>query len=225
MTLFAPLQLRELQFKNRVAVSPMCEYSAKDGHPGRWHLVHLGSRAVGGAALVMTEATAVQAIGRISPWDSGLWSAEHGRAFSRITKFIREQGAVPAIQLAHAGRKASTNRPWLGGKPLSASEGGWQTLAPSAIPFDTGAPAPQEMTTADIDILVSRFIASAKWSLDAGFQDYIDFHLKTVSCSFCQANLADLQALHHEPAPKAQARRRRFFESSAGLLQAVERRK
>jgi len=104
MTLFAPLQLRELQLKNRVAVSPMCEYSAKDGHPGRWHLVHLGSRAVGGAALVMTEATAVQSIGRISPWDTGIYLDAHVESWKAIADFVREQGAIPGMQLAHAGR-------------------------------------------------------------------------------------------------------------------------
>src|SRR5215213_2781270 len=109
--LFSPLRLRDVTFKNRVFVSPMCQYSAVDGLPTDWHLVHLGSRAVGGAGLVMVEATAVSPEGRISPWDSGIWSDGHARAFARITKFIAEQGATPAIQLAHAGRKASTDRP------------------------------------------------------------------------------------------------------------------
>lgn len=168
--LFTPLQLRELSFRNRIFVSPMCQYSSDDGLPTDWHMVHLGSRAVGGAGLVMVEATSVSAVGRISPWDSGMWSADHSRAFSRITRFIREHGAAPAVQLAHAGRKASTDRPWTGGKPLDLSHGGWQPLAPSAIPFDVGHPMPREMTLADIRAVVEQFSASAKWSLDAGFE-------------------------------------------------------
>src|SRR3984885_10713893 len=107
--LFDPIKFRDIQTRNRIFVSPMCQYSSEDGMPTDWHLVHLGSRAVGGAALVMVEATAVSTEGRISPWDSGIWSAEHGQAFSRVTRFIRENGAVPAVQLAHAGRKASTD--------------------------------------------------------------------------------------------------------------------
>ena len=110
--LFSPLRLRSLEFKNRIFVSPMCQYSSNDGMPTDWHLVHLGSRAVGGAALVMVEATAVSPEGRISPWDSGIWSNDHAQAFKRITAFIKAQSAVPGIQLAHAGRKASTDVPW-----------------------------------------------------------------------------------------------------------------
>src|SRR6476660_9551220 len=138
--LFSPLVCRDVTFRNRIFVSPMCQYSSADGMPNDWHLVHLGSRAVGGAALVMVEATAVSPEGRISPWDSGIWSDGHARAFQRITRFIREQGAVPAIQLAHAGRKASTDAPWRGGKPLQISQAGWQPIAPSPIPFDAGYP-------------------------------------------------------------------------------------
>src|SRR5437868_505336 len=122
--LFSPLTLRELTFRNRIFVSPMCQYSSEEGMPTDWHLVHLGSRAVGGAALVMVEATGVSPEGRISPWDSGIWSAGHGRAFEKITRFISENGATPAVQLAHAGRKASTDRPWLGGKPVELQRGG-----------------------------------------------------------------------------------------------------
>src|SRR5213075_425607 len=109
-----PLALRSVTLENRIVVSPMCQYSSDDGMPTDWHLVHLGSRAVGGAALVMVEATAVSPEGRISPWDSGIWSDDHARPFRRITRFVREQGAVPAVQLAHAGRKASTDAPWRG---------------------------------------------------------------------------------------------------------------
>src|SRR5947199_1680111 len=120
--LFTPLRLRELEFRNRIFVSPMCQYSARDGHPSEWHLVHLGSRAVGGAAMVMVEATAVSPEGRISPADSGIWTDAHAGAFQRITRFIREQGSVPAVQLAHAGRKASTAAPWDGHDGLSVEQ-------------------------------------------------------------------------------------------------------
>ncbi len=167
--LFSPFKLRDLTIRNRVFVSPMCQYSSENGLPTDWHLVHLGSRAVGGAGLVMVEATAVAPEGRISPWDSGLWSAEHAQAFKRITRFIADQGATPAIQLAHAGRKASTDAPWRGGGPLTPEQGGWTTLGPSAIPFND-FPPPREMTHADIDAVVQQFEAAARWSLDAGFQ-------------------------------------------------------
>ena len=122
--LFSPLKIRKIEFKNRIFVSPMCQYSSKDGFPNDWHLVHLGARAVGGAALVMVEATAVSPEGRISPWDSGIWSDEHGEAFKRIAAFIAAQGAAPGIQLAHAGRKASTDAPWRGGRPIPEQENG-----------------------------------------------------------------------------------------------------
>src|SRR5713226_8737343 len=121
--LFSPLRLRDIELKNRIVVSPMCEYSAVDGHPQPWHLVHLGSRAVGGAGLVFTEAAAVEARGRISPQDLGIYRDEHIEMLQRITRFLHEQGAAAGIQLAHAGRKASTARPWEGGKPLSLQEG------------------------------------------------------------------------------------------------------
>lgn len=149
--LFTPLRLRELEFRNRIFVSPMCQYSAVEGVPNEWHFVHLGSRAVGGAALVMVEATAVTAEGRISPYDTGLWSDAQRDAFAPIVRFIKEQGAVPAVQLAHAGRKASTDKPWLGGGPLSPEQGGWQPIAPSAVPFSPKHPVPREMTKADIE--------------------------------------------------------------------------
>src|SRR5512143_2281452 len=133
--LFSPLQIRSLSFRNRIFVSPMCQYSSREGVPTDWHLVHLGSRAVGGASLVMVEATAVSPEGRISPDDSGIWSDRHTEAFLPITRFIREQGAVPGIQLAHAGRKASTDLPWRGGAPLGPEMRGWQPFAPSPVPF------------------------------------------------------------------------------------------
>src|SRR5205085_9378647 len=121
-SLFQEFRLKDVVLRNRIAVSPMCQYSSDNGFPNDWHLVHLGSRAVGGAALVMVEATAVSPEGRISPWDSGLWSPQHGRAFQRITRFIKENAASPGVQLAHAGRKASTDRPWRGGGPVPIQE-------------------------------------------------------------------------------------------------------
>jgi 2,4-dienoyl-CoA reductase-like NADH-dependent reductase (Old Yellow Enzyme family) len=174
--LFSPLTLRDVTFKNRIFVSPMCQYSSEDGFPTDWHLVHLGSRAVGGAALVMVEATAVSPVGRITPADSGLWSPAHASAFQRITKFIKENNSVPGVQLAHAGRKASTDAPWRGGRPLSAGQQDWQPLAPSPIPFDTGYPVPREMTQADIEQLVADFAASTRLAIDAGFE-VIELHM------------------------------------------------
>ncbi len=154
----------------------MCQYSSDDGMPTDWHLVHLGTRAVGGAAMVMVEATAVSPEGRISPWDSGMWSAEHGIAFQRMTQFITGNNALPGVQLAHAGRKASTDRPWLGGKPIASENGGWQSVAPSAVPFDAGYPAPREMTAADIEMVENQFVSAARWSLQAGFQ-VVEIHM------------------------------------------------
>jgi 2,4-dienoyl-CoA reductase-like NADH-dependent reductase (Old Yellow Enzyme family) len=170
-SLFSPLRLRDVDFKNRIFVSPMCQYSSHDGMPTDWHLVHLGSRAVGGAAMVMVEATAVSPEGRISPWDSGLWSDEHAAAFRRITRFVREQGAVPAIQLAHAGRKASTEVPWRGGQVIAPDqENGWLPVAPSAIPFRSGETVPHALTVAEIDGVVDDFAAAARRAADAGFE-------------------------------------------------------
>ena len=174
--LFSPFRLRGMEFKNRVFVSPMCQYSSEDGMPTDWHLVHLGSRAVGGASLVMVEATAVSPQGRISPCDSGIWSEKHAEAFKRITAFIQAQGAIPGIQLAHVGRKASTAVPWHGDKPLSAQEGGWQPLAPSPIPFAEDFHVPQEMTKENLTEVVSQFAAAARRSLEAGFR-VIEIHM------------------------------------------------
>ncbi len=148
----------------------MCQYSAKEGIPNDWHLVHLGSRAVGGAALVMTEATAVSPEGRISPADTGIWSDEHARAFKRIAEFIKSQGAAAGIQLAHAGRKASTKIAWEGDGEVSAANGGWQTIAPSAVKFSDNYPLPREMNRADIRLVVDQFREAARQSLLAGFQ-------------------------------------------------------
>jgi 2,4-dienoyl-CoA reductase-like NADH-dependent reductase (Old Yellow Enzyme family) len=174
--LFSPFQLREIAFRNRIFVSPMCQYSSDDGMPNDWHLVHLGSRAVGGAACVIVEATAVSPEGRISPVDSGIWSDAHAAAFGRITTFMKQHGAVPGVQLAHAGRKASTDAPWRGGKPVPPSAGGWQPIAPSPIPFNDGYPTPREMTRADIDAVTGQFVAATKRSVDAGF-DLIELHM------------------------------------------------
>src|ERR1700678_3696020 len=133
--LFDELRIRELTLRNRIVVSPMCQYSSEDGFATDWHLVHLGSRAVGGASLVFTEATAVSAEGRISPQDLGIYKDDHIEQLSRIPRFLREQGSIPGIQLAHAGRKASTRVPWAPGPFFTAAEGGWQPVAPSAITF------------------------------------------------------------------------------------------
>jgi 2,4-dienoyl-CoA reductase-like NADH-dependent reductase (Old Yellow Enzyme family) len=173
--LFKPLRLRGVTFKHRIFVSPMCQYSSEDGLPTDWHFVHLGSRAVGGAALVMVEATAVCPEGRISPTDSGLWSPAHAAAFARITAFVRAQGAVPGIQLAHAGRKASTAAPWLGTGRLTPAEGGWETLAPSAVAFADNYPTPHAMSLREIDTVVAQFEEAARLSLAAGF-DVVELH-------------------------------------------------
>jgi 2,4-dienoyl-CoA reductase-like NADH-dependent reductase (Old Yellow Enzyme family) len=170
MKLFTPLRIRELEFKNRIVVSPMCEYSAKEGHPQTWHLVHLGSRAVGGAALVFTEATAVEARGRISPGDTGIYSDEHIASWKPIAEFIGASGAVPGMQLAHAGRKASMAVPWLGGKMIPISEGGWETVGPSAVPFDASYSTPHALTLKEIDEVVTAFARGAERALAAGFQ-------------------------------------------------------
>jgi 2,4-dienoyl-CoA reductase-like NADH-dependent reductase (Old Yellow Enzyme family) len=174
--LFSQLRLRELTISNRVFVSPMCQYSSDNGLPTDWHMVHLGSRAVGGAGLVMVEATAVSPEGRISPSDSGIWSDDHARAFAPIVRFIESQGAVPAIQLAHAGRKASTMAPWKGRSEVPVSAGGWQTIAPSAIPFNDVYPKPRAMTIGDIELVVAQFVAATQRSLDAGFR-VIELHM------------------------------------------------
>ena len=142
MKLFTPLRIREIELKNRIVVSPMCEYSAKDGHPQPWHMVHLGSRAVGGAALVMTEASAVEARGRISAADAGIYDDTHIESWRPITEFVKSQGALVGMQLAHAGRKASTAEPWVGGKPVSVANGGWEPVGPSAIAFDNSYTCP-----------------------------------------------------------------------------------
>lgn len=173
--LFQPLTIRNIQLKNRIAVSPMCEYSSTDGFANDWHLVHLGSRAVGGAGLIIVEATAVSPEGRISPCDLGIWKDEHIDFLKRITTFIKAQGSVPGIQLAHAGRKASHQVPWKGNKSLTAEEGAWQTIAPSAIPHTIGEPLPKAMTTEDTGQLKNDFSEATKRALEAGFK-VIEIH-------------------------------------------------
>jgi 2,4-dienoyl-CoA reductase-like NADH-dependent reductase (Old Yellow Enzyme family) len=170
MKLFTPFKVREIELKNRIAVSPMCEYSAKDGHPQPWHMVHLGSRAVGGAGLVMTEASAVEERGRISAADAGIYDDAHIASWLPITEFVKGQGAAVGMQLAHAGRKASTAPPWSGGKPVSVADGGWEPVAPSATAFDVGYNVPHALTVGEIRTIVAVFRKSAERALAAGFQ-------------------------------------------------------
>jgi 2,4-dienoyl-CoA reductase-like NADH-dependent reductase (Old Yellow Enzyme family) len=173
--LFDPYSLRGVTFRNRIFVSPMCQYSSDDGLANEWHHVHLGSRAVGGAGLVIVEASGVSPEGRITSWDSGIWSDTHARAFAPIVRFIESQGAVAGIQLAHAGRKASTEVPWRGGKPIVEGPHSWTTLAPSAIPFRDGDPIPHTLTISEIDEIVGQFAHSAELARDAGFR-VIEIH-------------------------------------------------
>ena len=168
--LFSPLQIRDITLKNRIAVSPMCQYSSEDGFANDWHFVHLGSRAVGQASLVITEATAISPEGRISPQDLGLWKDEHIDRLKRITGFILQQEAVPGIQLAHAGRKASHSSPWKGNKQLPASDGGWKTIAPSALPFTPEEEAPAALTKEQIQQVIANFQRAAERALEAGFR-------------------------------------------------------
>ncbi len=169
--LLSPLTIRGVTMRNRIAVSPMCQYCCEDGFADDWHLVHLGSRAVGGAGLVFTEATAVTAQGRISPGDLGLWKDEHIEPLSRIAKFIHRMDSVAGIQLAHAGRKGSCAQPWVDrGRFLTPDEGGWTVVAPSAIPFHSEDPAPQELDVAGIKQIISDFVAATKRALKAGFK-------------------------------------------------------
>ena len=175
MNLFEPLTQRSLSLRNRLVVSPMCQYSAVDGMPNDWHMVHLGSRAVGGAAVVIAEATAVSAHGRISPQDTGLWNQAQQDAWQPIARFIKAEGAIAGIQLAHAGRKASTLRPWQGHGPVPAGQGDWLTVAPSALPFDKGWNVPQALDEAGICAVAADFRAAAQRALAAGFE-LIELH-------------------------------------------------
>jgi 2,4-dienoyl-CoA reductase-like NADH-dependent reductase (Old Yellow Enzyme family) len=170
MKLLDPIRMRDVELKNRIVVSPMCQYSAKNGHPQTWHLVHLGSRAVGGASLVMAEATAVEARGRISPSDTGIYEDSHIESWRPIADFIRSQGAVPGIQLAHAGRKGSVTPPWEGGKAIAPQDGGWVPVAPSAIAFGEGYAVPEALGTKAIGDIAKAFAQGATRALAAGFE-------------------------------------------------------
>jgi len=174
--LFQPLRLRETTLRSRIAVSPMCQYSAREGRPTDWHLVHLGSRAVGGAGLVIAEACAVLPEGRITPDDTGLWSDAHAEAWAPITRFIADQGAVPAVQLAHAGRKASTEAPWHGGGPAGEGARGWRPVGPSPLPFAEGYPVPRELSTDEITAVVGAFRDAARRAERAGFE-VVEIHM------------------------------------------------
>jgi 2,4-dienoyl-CoA reductase-like NADH-dependent reductase (Old Yellow Enzyme family) len=173
--LLEPLTVRGVTLRNRIGVSPMCQYSSEDGMANDWHLVHLGARAVGGAAWVCVEATAVEPRGRISPQDMGLWSDAHAEPLGRIARFLAAHGAVPAIQLAHAGRKASVTRPWDGDRPLADAEGGWQPVAPSALPFTDGWRMPHALTGDEIRAIIAGFADAAVRALGAGFQ-WVELH-------------------------------------------------
>nr|WP_308635016.1 NADH:flavin oxidoreductase/NADH oxidase [Massilia brevitalea] len=174
--LLSPLTLRSLTLRNRIAMAPMCQYSAEDGMANDWHLVHLGSRAVGGTGLVIVEATGVTPDGRITPGDLGIWSDEHAEPLARIARFVHSQGAVAGIQLAHAGRKASTAAPWTGGATLTTlDEGGWPVVAPSPIPFHPDDPIPIALDEAGIDRIVDAFESAARRALAAGFK-VIEIH-------------------------------------------------
>jgi len=174
--LFEEFRLKDVVLRNRVAVSPMCQYSSENGFPNDWHFVHLGSRAVGGAGLVMVEATAVTPEGRISPADSGIYLDDHVAPFARIARFLKDHGSVPGIQIAHAGRKASANKPWEGDNHIDRDHGGWDTVAPSAVAFGGNLPkVPKAMTLDDITRVRQAFVAAAKRSLAAGFE-WLELH-------------------------------------------------
>jgi 2,4-dienoyl-CoA reductase-like NADH-dependent reductase (Old Yellow Enzyme family) len=173
--MFRPVTFRSVTARNRIMVSPMCQYSSPDGAPNDWHLQHLGSRAVGGAGFVFTEVVHTEARGRITPYCLGLWNDQQRDAFTRIVSFIKAQGAVAGMQLGHAGRKASTAKPWEGGGPLAPAEGGWPIIAPSAIRFSEAHAVPAAMDTATVEALVGQFAASARRAHEAGF-DVIEFH-------------------------------------------------
>ena len=168
--LFSPLNIKDIEFKNRIVVSPMCEYSSEDGFANDWHLVHLGSRAIGGAALVIAEATAVSPEGRITPHDLGIWKDEHITFLKRITNFIHTHQSIAGIQLAHAGRKASHAQPWNGGSLLLPEAGGWKTVAPSPIAFSEDYDTPVAMDKADIEKVINDFAEATKRAVKAGFK-------------------------------------------------------
>lgn len=169
MDLFSPLTLRSVTLRNRIVMSPMCQYSAEDGRANDWHLVHLGARAVGGAGLVIFEATAVEPRGRISPGDLGLWDDAQIEPLARIVRFVQAQGAAPALQLAHAGRKASVAAPWLGAAYVPPEAGGWKPVGPSPLPFADGSPTPVPLDAAGLRDVVAAFAAAARRAAAAGF--------------------------------------------------------
>ena len=173
--LFEPLTIRSVTLANRIVVSPMCEYSSVDGFSNDWHLVHLGSRAVGGAALVMTEATAVTPVGRISPQDLGIYDDGHVPGLARIVRFIHGQKALAGIQLAHAGRKGSTRRPWEGGGAIAREQGGWEPVGPTSEPFDVNYPIPCALSVPEIAGIVDAFRIAARRAIGAGF-DVVEIH-------------------------------------------------
>jgi len=173
--LFSPLQIKNITLKNRIVISPMCQYSATDGFANDWHLVHLGSRANGGASLIIQEATSVSAEARISPGDLGIWKDEHIEKLKSITSFISDHGAIPGIQLAHAGRKASVSEPWNGNVKLSYEEGGWETFAPSAIGYHENERQPTALDTTGIAKIIADFTAAAKRAIEAGYK-VIELH-------------------------------------------------
>jgi 2,4-dienoyl-CoA reductase-like NADH-dependent reductase (Old Yellow Enzyme family) len=174
--LFEPLKIKSIVLRNRIGVSPMCQYSSEDGMATDWHFVHLGSRAVGGAGLVIAEATAVSPEGRITPGDAGIWADKHIEPLARINRFVRQNGAVPGIQLAHAGRKASAALPWAGGAHLNDNAGGWQTIAPSALAFGDDLPkVPRAVTEVDIEQVKKDFTTAAARALAAGYE-WLELH-------------------------------------------------
>ena len=226
--LFTPLRLRETTLRNRIAVSPMCQYSARDGLPTAWHLVHLGSRAVGGAGLVIAEATAVSPEGRISPDDTGIWSDAHAEAWAPVARFVAEQGAVAGLQLAHAGRKASTDAPWRGGRPVGEGARGWRPVAPSPLPFDDGHPVPRELSADDLPAIVGAFRDAARRA-DAGRlrggRDPHGARLPPPPVPLPAHEPADGRVRRaarepHAPAPRGGARRARGLPGGAAGLRA-----
>lgn len=174
--LFDEYRLKDVVLRNRVAVSPMCQYSAIDGFPNDWHLVHLGSRAVGGTGLIVVEATAVSPEGRITPADLGIWSDDYVEPFAKLVRFMKSQGSVPGLQIAHAGRKASAHRPWEGDHHLRPDEGAWQVIGPSAVPFGDKLPmTPREVTRQDISRIQDAFVSATQRALAAGFE-WLELH-------------------------------------------------
>lgn len=174
--LFEPLTIKDITLRNRIGVSPMCQYSYRDGISNDWQVVHLGTRAVGGVGLIITEATAVEPRGRITPWDVGIWSDEHIEPLRKVTKVIKENGAVAGIQIAHAGRKACTGQPWTGGKPLQPGDPDWwQVVGASPLPFSPQHQVPVELTVENIGKIRAAFVQAARRSLEAGFE-WLEIH-------------------------------------------------